>query len=222
MNTVISNKKLTEKEKVELLREILGEKYNSVGNNLPLLKNAIDIIGHIDSSLSAAQLIPYVNTIITSSRLMTFVGSSASFLSIFLFPVAAMISVINAYQVGHQMYAYRAIAYTLTAWAFNKPIPSSSQRILMNIRKGGLVADQSAVAEYKKVWENTSRAVLNKIDTELRVKNIPSDAMKVVLRAAANNNDQDLCVLIMKGFEGEMSNITNITWKRNYNIRFPG
>lgn len=221
MNTVISNKKLTEKEKVDLLREILGEKYSSVGNNLPLLKNAIDSIGYIDSSMSAAQLIPYVNTIITSSRLMTFVGSSASFLSIFLFPVAAMISAINAYQVGHQMYAYRAIAYTLTAWAFNKPIPNSSLRILLNIREGGLVANQSAVAEYKKVWETTSKAVLNKIDVELRLKNIPMDAMKVVLRAAANNNEQTLCELIMKGFEGKMSNITNITWKSNYNIRFP-
>lgn len=221
MNTVISNKKLTEKEKVDLLREILGEKYSSVGNNLPLLKNVIDTIGYIDSSMSAAQLIPYVNTIITSSRLMTFVGSSASFLSIFLFPVAAMISAINAYQVGHQMYAYRAIAYTLTAWAFNKPIPNSSLRILLNIREGGLVANQSAVAEYKKVWETTSKAVLNKIDVELRLKNIPMDAMKVVLRAAANNNEQTLCELIMKGFEGEMSNITNITWKSNYNIRFP-
>ena len=168
-----------------------------------------------------AHLITYDNIIINNSRLMTFVSSSASFLSIFLFPLVEMISVIHVYQGGNQMYAYLAIAYTLTAWAFNKPIPNSSQQILINIRKGGLVANQSAVAEYKKVWENTSRAILNKIDTELKVKNIPSDAMKVVLRAAANNNKQDLCVLIMKGFEGEMSNITNITWKGNYNIRFP-
>lgn len=222
MSAVISNKKLTDKEKVDLLREILGEKYSSVGNNLPLLKNTIDAIGYVDTSFSVAQLIPYVNTIITSSRLMTFVGSGASLISVFLFPVAAMISVINAYQVGHQMYAYRAIAYTLTAWAFNKPIPNSSQRILSNIRKGGLVANQSAITEYKKVWESTSRSVSNKIDVELRLKNIPKDAMKVVLRAAANNNEQALCELIMKGFESEMSNITNITWKRNYNIRFPG
>lgn len=221
MNTAIANKKLTDKEKVDLLREILGEKYSSVGNNLPLLKNAIDTIGYIDTSFSAAQLIPYVNTIMTSSRLMVFVGSSASFISIFLFPVAAMISVINAYQVGQQMYAYRAIAYTLTAWAFNKPIPTSSQRILMNIRQGGLVADQSAVAEYRKVWENVSRSVLTKVEIELRVKNIPKEAMQIVLRAAANNNEQALCILIMKGFESKLSNIANITWKRNYNIRYP-
>lgn len=68
----------------------------------------------------------------------------------------------------------------------------------------------------------TSRAVLSKIDIELRLKNIPKDAMKVVLRSAANNNEQALCELIMKGFESKMSNITNRTWKRNYNIRFPG
>ena len=98
MNTAIANKKLTDKEKVDLLREILGEKYSSVGNNLPLLKNAIDTIGYIDTSFSAAQLIPYINTIITSSRLMAFVGSGVSLISIFLFPVATMISVINAYQ----------------------------------------------------------------------------------------------------------------------------
>ena len=205
-----------------MLREILGEKYSSVGNNLPLLKNAIDTIGYIDTSFSAAQLLPYVNTLITSSRLMVFVGSSASFISIFFFPVAAMISVINAYQVGQQMYAYRAIAYTLTAWAFNKPIPNSSQRILLNLRSGSLVVSQSDVTEYKKLWAITSRAVLSKIDIELRLKNIPKDAMKVVLRSATNNNEQALCELIMKGFESNMSNITNITWKRNYNIRFPG
>jgi len=38
------------------------------------------------------------------------------------------------------MYAYRAIAYTLTAWAFNKPLPQSSNKLLLNIREGGVVA----------------------------------------------------------------------------------
>ncbi len=132
-----------------------------------------------------------------------------------------MINIINAYQVGHTMYAYRAIAYTLTAWAFNKPIPQSSHKLLSNIREGGVVASVRAKDEYKKVWGETSGMVSSKISAELLTKNIPDDALKMLLRATANNSEQKLCELIMAGFEDKMSLITRMTWKSNYSIKFP-
>lgn len=155
MDAAVITKNLTDKEKDQLLKEILGEKYNSAGDNLPVLKNVIDVIGYVDTSLTVAELLPIVNTILSGSRVLTVVASGASVFSIFLFPVASMISIIDAYQSGHKMYAYRAIAYTLTAWAYNKPIPPSSMRILSNLRTGNLVAREKIVNEYKQVWAKT-------------------------------------------------------------------
>ena len=221
MDTDTQKLNLTEKEKEDLLKEILGAEYSKIGNNLPLLKNTIDIVSHLDSSLTLTQLVPYFNTILSSSRLIGAVSAGASIFSIFLFPVSTMISIINAYQVGHTMYAYRAIAYTLTAWAFNKPLLGSSNKILLNIREGGVVANVRAKDEYKKVWEKTSRTVLSKVTTELSTKGIPDDALKILLRAAANNSEQKLCELIMVGFEDKMSLITRMTWKSNYSIKYP-
>ena len=87
MNTVVISKKLSEKEKDDLLKEILAAEYSSAGNNLPILKSAIDIIGHFDTAFGLAELIPLINTALSSSRIFGFVASGASIFSIFMFPV---------------------------------------------------------------------------------------------------------------------------------------
>lgn len=222
MNTAVLANRLSDKEKEDLLKEILGAEYSSVGNNLPILKSAIDVIGHFDTAFSLAELVPFINNALSSSRVFGFVASGASVFSIFMFPVASMISVINAYQVGHQMYSYRAIAYTLTAWAFGKPIPVSSQKILSNLREGNLVAKQKIASEYKQLWQKTSQSVLTKLNSELTSKKIPKEAVQIILRAISNDNPQVLCELLEKGFEDKMSHITKLTWKSNYSIKFPG
>ena len=221
MNTAVLTKPLSDKEKEDLLKEILGAEYSSVGNNLPILKDAIDIIGHFDTAFGLAELIPFINTALSSSRIFGVVASGATVFSIFMFPVASMISVINAYQVGHQMYSYRAIAYTLTAWAFGKPIPASSQKILSNLREGNLVAKQKILSEYKQLWQKSSQSVLTKLNTELTSKKIPKEAVQIILRAISNDKPQVLCDLLVKGFEDKMSHITALTWKSNYSIKFP-
>jgi len=119
------------------------------------------------------------------------------------------------------MYSYRAIAYTLTAWAFGKQIPASSQKILSNLREGNLVAKQNIVSEYKQLWQKTSQSVLTKLNSELTSKKIPKEAVQIILRAISNDNPKVLCELLAKGFEDKMSHITKLTWKSNYSIKFP-
>jgi hypothetical protein len=168
-----------------------------------------------------AELVPAINTVVAGSRILSVVGSGASVFSIFLFPVAAMIDIIDAYQIGHTMYAYRAIAYTVTAWAYSKPIPSCSMRVLSNIREGSIVAKQGAVNEYKLLWAKTSQDVLNKLNQQLTTKNISKEAMQIVLRAMSNNDAKLLCDMLLKGFEDKLSTIARITWKRGYSIKYP-
>ncbi len=142
-------------------------------------------------------------------------------MSIFLFPVSSMINILDAYQVGHKMYAFRFIAYTITAWAYDKPAPASSVKILNNLRGGDLVSKKSIVNEYNKIWRETSQAVATTLNYELTARNIIKEALKIVLRASAKDSQQKLCLALLKGFEDKMSYITGLTWKSNYAIPYP-
>ncbi len=221
MDAILVNKNLSEKEKEAILREILGKDYTSVGNNLPVLKNVIDIVGHVDTTFTLAELIPIINSTLAGSRIIVLVSSGASVFSIFMFPVAAMISVINAYQVGYKMYAFRSIAYTFTAFAFNKPIPRSSRKILWNMSRGIVIAKKDEIVKHHEIWAQTSKKVITKLNSDLLSKNIPKDAMEILLRAIANDNEQKLCELILKGFEKELPSTARMVWRSNYSVKFP-
>ena len=222
MVTGTANKTLSDTEKEELLKQVLGPEYSKAGKHLPVLKNAIDVIGKIDHSLSFAELIPAIETVLSGSRILSFVARGASTVSIFLFPVTSLIDVINAYQVGHRMYALRCVAYTITSWAFDKAVPSSSMRILSNLRNSAPVAKPSTIQEYNQLWKKTSNDTIVKINSELAAKNISKKVLKISMRALAKNNPVLLCDLIMKGFENKLSPIVLLTWKSNYSIKYPG
>ncbi len=211
----------SDQEKEKLLKELLGRDYKATAGHLPILKEAIDLVSSFDHALSVADLVPAMNTALSSSRVLSFTANSASVISVFMFPVITMINIADAYQTGHRMYAYRCIAYTITSWAFEKPIPASSIRILNNLRGGDLVARQTIINEYHKVWRETSQPVITRLNHEISVNNISKQALQLVLRALGGDNPQKLCDVLMKRFEEKMSKIAILTWKKNYSIKYP-
>lgn len=222
MSTYTLNKPLTNKEKDVLLKQVLGREYTKAGNSLPVLKTAIDIIGNVDDGLSLAELLPAVESVLSGSRILSFVAEGTSIFSIFLFPVSAMIDVINAYNVGHKMYAYRCVAYTVTSWAFDVSNPSGSMRILSNMRHNAPVVPASELKKYTQLWKKTASETIAKLTTVLITKNIKSEVMKIALRALAKNDPALLSEMIMRGFESKFDSITILAWKHNYSIRYPG
>lgn len=220
MNAVVEAKKLTDKEKDDLLKEVLGQDYATAGNNLPLLKGMIDKIGKIDNLFTITELLPIVNRIL-SIRIFSFLATGASVVSIFLLPISAMISIINGCQLSRKMYSYRAIAYALTSWAFDKPILTSSKRIMLQAKTGMPRVDAKELIEYEKSWKKASQDVVNKMNTIAISNNIPKEAIKIFLRAIADNNEQKLCEILLKGFEKEFNTTVVNIWKSNYKIRYP-
>lgn len=220
MDTKASVKKLSESKKEELLKEILGNQYHTAGNNLPLLRKMIDRIGYVDNMFTLAELLPLFNRIL-SLRIFGLVSSGASILSIFLIPISSLINIVNAYQAGLRMYSYRAVAYTITAWAFNKPVQSCSQKILANIKTGWPKVQNNQIGDYHKAWKSASDDVTRKLDITARSNNIPKDALKAFLRIISENSEQKLCEMILKGFEKEFSFIELKSWQSNYFIRYP-
>ncbi len=221
MSTVAASKTLSAIDKRELIKEVLGHRYTSAGNNIPLFNKVIDFVSYTDNVFTAAELITYTNTLVSGSRFLTAVASGASVLSIALLPVSHMISIINAWQSGHRAYAYRGISYAITAWAFNKPVPTASQTILRNIRSGGLVRNPSIVQEYNKVWNEATSKVVAKINTDALSAQVPKDAIKIILRAFSDGSEQKLCEMLLRSFENQFEPIPKITWKSNYKIKYP-
>lgn len=217
----MQQQKLTDKEKEELLKEVLGKDYATAGNNLPILKGLIDKIGNIDNVFTLVELLPFFNKLLTI-RVFSMMATGASILSIFLIPVSAMINIIDAYQAGRRMYSYRAIAYALTSWAFKKPVLNSSRKLLQQAQTGSPRVAASELIEYEKAWKKATQDAISKVN-ELAIKNnIPKEAVQVFLRAIADNNEQKLCDMLLKGFEKQFSFIELRVWKSNYNIRYPG
>ncbi len=220
MNAIATTKILTDKEKDDLLKQVLGEDYTAAGRNLPLLKGLIDKIGKVDSLFTLTELLPLVNRIL-SVRVFSYMASGASIVSIFFMPIATMIDIINAYQAGRRMYAYRAIAYALTSWAFSKPILTNSRRLIIQAKTGMPRVDAKELIEYDKAWKKSSNDVVNKMNSIAITNDVPKEAIKIFLRTISDNNEQKLCEIIMKGFEKKFSFIELNVWKSNYKIGYP-
>lgn len=220
---VAARVQLSSKRKDELLKEILGAKYYTAGKNLPALAKVIGFVGDANDFFTLAELIPKINMVLSSSRVLSVVSSGASIFSIVLFPVSSMISIINAYQSGLRMYSYRAVAYTITAWAFDKPIPLSSKTIIHNARNSAPVRPESEILEMNKIWQKTSHSVVSELNNAVLTNNVSKDIIKILLRALADNNEQKLCEIIIKGYDSHITSFhVKQVWQSNYRlIKYP-
>lgn len=156
-----------------------------------------------------------------NSRFLSVLAESVSTFTIFLEPASDMIAVLDAWETGHRMYAFRAIAYTVTAWAFNQAIPGGSQVILASITTRGLTQPRSEIAVYNKIWKETSQKVLVKIESSIAATDIPKSAVKIILRALAKDEPRTLCKMILKSFEQDLQPIPRLSWVSGYKILYP-
>ncbi len=222
MSTIVTATQLTDKEKDEILKQLLGQDYYTAGKNLPLLQKIIGVISDTNDIATLAEIIPIINTALANSRLFAIVSSGASVFSILLFPVGSMISIINAYQLGIKMYSYRAIAYSITALTYNKPIPTSSKKIISNSKTTFPTSSNSEIMEKHNTWKKTSLSVLKEIDQYLLSNRIPKDIFKILLQAISDGSEQKLCELLLKGYEKEFKDYhSKAVWKNNYSIKYP-
>lgn len=212
------DKMISGEENRAILKDILGVDYND--RTLPTLSLVIDYIGNVNDGLTLAELLPSLNRYLSGPTASRFVSSS-SLVGTLLFPVGAVLQLIDANKIGHSMYGYRAAAYSITAWAYNDPVPTGSLRILSNIRTGIVAQPKSVVNEYKDVWAKVSRDVLASIKRTCQERNIPEDYLKILFRAVSNGDPKELCLQILKSFEGRFSHTTIHIWRSNYSIPYP-
>lgn len=205
----------------QLIQEFISKDLNLKGNNLPLLSLVIDKISILDNAIALVELIPQVSVVIADSALISVAASAATVSSIVLFPVGAMLSVINGMEAGLRLYGMRAAAYTLTAWVYDEHIPTRSPTILHNISAGSLRAKAWDIQQRDKAWKKASDAVVLRLNQEVKNKNIKKETLQLIFKALSDNNKQKLNIHILKGFEKQLSVFELPVWKSNYTIHYP-
>lgn len=212
-------KKLSDREKKEIIKEILGVNHSAAGRHFPVFSEMMNGLGSFNDALSFAELVPALNAWL-SGTVISSVTTAASIAGVVLFPFQQMINLINANETGLRAYSYRAISYTITAWAFDKPRYRSSPQIISNLKSGPYTSVKS-LDEYHKVWIDTSFSVFMQIQKICLQKSINKNHLKAVFKALGQGNPEALSVLILKGFESEFSAVTKNIWISNYSVTYP-
>lgn len=211
--------KLSDQEKKDIIKSILGANHSAVGKHFPIFSEMMNGLGTFNDALTFAELLPTLSTWLSGAAVAS-ITSAAAFSGTILFPFQQAINVINANETGLRAYSYRAISYTITAWAFDKLKPISSPRILSNLTSGPYTTTKD-VSEYHKVWRETLISVITQLELTCLQKNIKKQYLKSVFKALGQGSPEKLSVLILKGFEKEFSHVAKHIWVSNYSVAFP-
>jgi len=226
---VAQNKKvLTQVEKEKLIKEHLGNDFDLRGSDFAILSNVIDFVSYTDSAVGIAEVsletaaiwLPKVGAVLKSGLFVT-AAEGLAIGSIILFPVGALIAVVNAYDSANRAHGMLAVSYTIVAWSFGDLIPLTSSRIEQNVRanwSNGQFANKT-LNGLKKAWFDSSNATLRMLNNTEKSGN--KEALQLVFRALGEGDRQKLKQAILKGFEKNMSFQEKIHFKTQLSLRYP-
>jgi hypothetical protein len=174
-----------------------------------------------DYAMQAIELIPKFGHWLGKFGIVSFAAEGLTIGSIALFPVGALIAVINAYQTGQREWGMRAVAYTTTAFAFNDPIPTRSPALESRINQVGGFTNNGETTAKRKAWKDASTATLQHLQEEIGSPDGDKRTLRLFFQALGDNNRQKLCLRILKGFEEELQPIPKKFWVSGYKLLYP-
>ncbi len=210
-----SARPLSRLQQKEVVKRILEQEFDLRGDRARVLSRAIDIVGYTDNAATLLE----IAGLLGRSALATAGAEALAIGSIVLFPVGAIISLINAAETGERMYGMRAIAYTTTAWAFGDAIPDKSSRIIENVKAGPHTPD--TLRSYHKAWSEASKSAVRELEDTVRKLKTRSNSYQILLRALGEDNRQKLCRTLLDGFTPQLRGTALKVWNSNLSILYP-
>lgn len=212
---------LSKNEKLNLLKEALGESHLSTGRNFPVFSDLIDVLGKFNDTVTILELLPTAGAYL-AGPVLSGITTQASFVGVLLFPVQQVINLINANETGQRMYSYRAASYTATAWAFGHPTPHQSSKIISNI-SGGPYTNTSfnSKQKYKSVWDEASKITLNSLTKSCMERKIEPNDLKKLFKEVGERRPEILCRKMLKSFERKLGVTSVNVWQSNYRVAYP-
>ncbi len=210
----VSIVKFTNEEKKKIVLDALKADFNLNGEHLKLLTTIMGKVGYVNDALSMAEIAGFI----TEGSVVATAASTLSTAVLFASPFLGILGLMNAVQSNERVWGMRAVAYTITAWAYDEPILTSSKKILQRMSRA---FPPEKIIRYNDAWQKASRATLNHLAAKAGSGKISKKSFQLLLMALGNNNKGQLCLEILKGFEGEIGHIEIKFWKANYSVLYP-
>lgn len=217
MNQNAKTTQLTNQEKKKLVLNTLKTDFNLHSQHLNLLSTVMENVDYIDNALTLAEIAGFI----TEGSLLASTASTIGIVTLFFSPVAGIITLINANESGERTYGMRAVAYTMTAWAYNEAVLPGSNRILQNMRLGFPRVPPEKIKRYHEAWRKASQAMLAHLNSQTNSGKISKKSLQLLLQALGNNNKRQLCLEALKGFENQIPQTELKYWRANYRVLYP-
>lgn len=143
-------------------------------------------------------------------------------------PVLALRMVLawmSAWEVNTRMYGYRAWAYAITAWAFDKPRPQSSPERMKQFKA---FSPDSTIRRREEAWSDSVERTVHTLQTEFRKRKMTKKAYQTALKFIGHTNkdhygnlQQKLCHALLKDCEKDFRGVNKDSWKDGYSLLYP-
>jgi hypothetical protein len=194
-------KPMTDDEKRRITVQTLGQEFHLQGDRLKLLDKLSEWVGNADSALTVAE----IAGLIAEGTLAATASTAVGVANVILTPVGLTIAVLNAKETGFKLLGIASVAYTITAWAFDDPIPSRiPDRILQNNRSSG--ESQKDLDSDAQAWKDASDAAVKAMDAKVaheRKRKIPKKIFQIALQGSADGDRNTLAKNLAAGLEKE-------------------
>ena len=214
-----------EEEKKKFILEHLRGEYdlrgehwefvNSVTEGLHISGDVVESVEGVEAlEALAASLVKGLAEVLPHA-LVAVLEASAEYLPIIAalaFPVHATIELWDASEIGQRLTGLRAVAYGITAWAFEDAVPSPPPYIRANISPGSLQGPRQATSDYARkafaqeedrlqavlsAWRDACQAAYKSMDEEVEKKGGDPDELKTVFILLGDGNRNTLARRLM-------------------------
>ena len=174
------------------------------------------------STLKLVQCVELVISIPSTTFLTTVVAGP---MNVLITTISGVLAWKDAISTNTDMYAVRAWAYTVTAWAMGKNRPLSSPYMLHKFEN---FSSEGKVALRKEAWHKMSMKTWNELESMSVRFHTSKLMMQLAIQFQADNQpkgnsiEEKLCYRLLKSREADFGGkMKTINWEQGYEILYP-
>lgn len=185
---------MPEEERKKLILEHLEGEFDLRGEHLEILEKLAHYVHSAADFAEAGEAIAHIfvhvpEALAAGVEYFSLLGAAA-------FPIMATIQWINANEFGYRLLGFRAVAYGITAWAFNDPVPAPPGWIRTNYIVSGLGKDVPAA---HRAWNASAHAAIRHMGEMATKRDMRKEHLQLLFRAMVDEDRNKLVKEIMEG-----------------------
>lgn len=218
---------LPDAQQKQLILNTLAHDFRLDGDKMVTLKKVMDGVELGERAVTLAE----IAGLVAEEGFISATGTVAGMLGTILAPVLGLMMAGRASSANEHMAGLRGMSYAATAWAFNDPRPNELSPTLANY-----LTLPGVIKSCEKAWREAVDQTYARMEHMARgdsrrariisvggqpVPQPTKETYQLLLKALFDRNRQKMAESIMRGLEGELTEIELIAWQANYSIKYP-